>query len=836
MFQAFRQKLTKKAVLLPVVMVGLVVFACSAMALIGYLNGQDGLRQATSSELRTLASSRAQLLKTRLSSAAAELDSIASGTAVESIIAEIAPLLAAITADIPKVREYFQTPTTPEERAALTGDGISTMYTYRHASVHAGLYTSWKNGGYGDIYVIDAAGVLVYSVTKSADFLVSAEEQRAKNSTLYKLFGQLKDSPAGTVVVSDFANYAYNDDKPAVFIAQPVYSSQRGTSAYVGMVAIRLDAAYFDGVLGSVSGLGETGQTFLVNAAGTVMTNMPHSSIPTALKTQVDYAPATTAFETGDVSIGNGVNHEGTEMVVAAAPVSLSNMEWVVVAERSVFESMAPVRKMATGLFWGSLAVLGVCAIIAIFFARMITKPITRLTETMRALADGDLDVEVRGAEGTDELGDMARAVEIFRENGIKVTSMTEEEAIASERRREERAQMMQTLQRSFGDVVDAAIAGDFSMRVDAQFADEELNGLANGVNMLVETVDSGLSQTGVVLAALADTDLTLRVEGEYKGAFAQLQANANAVADRLVDVIGQLRETSRSVKTATSEILSGANDLSERTTKQAATIEETSAAMEQLASTVLQNTQKAQDASKSAEAVSHTAEDGSRVMAEANGAMERITSSSSKISNIIGMIDDIAFQTNLLALNASVEAARAGEAGKGFAVVAVEVRRLAQSAAEASSDVKKLIEQSALEVGQGSKLVSEAASKLESMLEAARVSNALMEGIAQESRDQAASIEEVSAAVRQLDEMTQHNAALVEETNAAIEQTEAQASELDRIVDIFRIDGKSGSAQAQPRETGAGGIRALQQKVATAARGYLQSGNAAVKEDWSEF
>jgi methyl-accepting chemotaxis protein len=175
--------------------------------------------------------------------------------------------------------------------------------------------------------------------------------------------------------------------------------------------------------------------------------------------------------------------------------------------------------------------------------------------------------------------------------------------------------------------------------------------------------------------------------------------------------------------------------------------------------------------------------------MNETTAAMERITASSAKISNIIGLIDDIAFQTNLLALNASVEAARAGEAGKGFAVVAVEVRRLAQSAAQASSDVKGLIEQSGSEVQTGSRLVAEAVAKLGAILEAARSSSQLMEAIARESGEQASAIEQVGASVRTLDEMTQHNAALVEQTNAAIEQTEAQAAELDGIVAGFRID-----------------------------------------------
>ena len=210
---------------------------------------------------------------------------------------------------------------------------------------------------------------------------------------------------------------------------------------------------------------------------------------------------------------------------------------------------------------------------------------------------------------------------------------------------------------------------------------------------------------------------------------------------------------------------------------------------MDQLAATVTDNARKAEDATVKADGVTRTAEEGGVVMAKANAAMESITQSSSKISNIIGMIDDIAFQTNLLALNASVEAARAGEAGAGFAVVAVEVRRLAQSSAQASSQIKALIQQSAAEVSNGSKLVAEASNKLAAMLAMVKDSNAALSGIARASREQASSIDEVNMAVRQLDEMTQHNAALVEETNAAIEQTEGQASELDGVVAVFTVE-----------------------------------------------
>ena len=297
------------------------------------------------------------------------------------------------------------------------------------------------------------------------------------------------------------------------------------------------------------------------------------------------------------------------------------------------------------------------------------------------------------------------------------------------------------------------------------------------------------VAAVGAGLKRLAAGDLTATIERPFPEEFEELRLSLNGTVERFADVVGQLRLTTRSLRTASGELLSGANDLSERTTRQAATIEETSAAMEQLATTVAGNAGMAEDAARKAETVAKTATESGDVMSQATGAMERITQSSARISNIIGMIDDIAFQTNLLALNASVEAARAGDAGKGFAVVAVEVRRLAQSAAQASSEVKALVEQSDGEVRDGANLVSAAGDRLAAMLVAVRENSELVHAIARASRDQASSIEEVNQSVRMLDQMTQHNASLVEETNAVIEQTEGQTQALDRIVDVFKLE-----------------------------------------------
>ncbi|WP_449394067.1 methyl-accepting chemotaxis protein [Devosia riboflavina] len=288
-------------------------------------------------------------------------------------------------------------------------------------------------------------------------------------------------------------------------------------------------------------------------------------------------------------------------------------------------------------------------------------------------------------------------------------------------------------------------------------------------------------------LARMSNGDLGGRIDTSFTGQYEQLRQAFNQSLSQLQTIVGGLRNASGSLKTATAEILAGANDLSQRTTRQAATIEETSAAVEQLAGTVAENAKRAAAASEKAKSLADDATKGGVVMGEATGAMAAIEASSGKISNIIGLIDDIAFQTNLLALNASVEAARAGDAGKGFAVVAVEVRRLAQSAAQASADVKALIETSAGEVRTGAQFVEQAARKLDDIRRGAEDSFGLIGDMAKASREQSSALNEVATAVRQMDEMTQHNAALVEETNAAIEQTEAQAAKLDGIVDVFR-------------------------------------------------
>ncbi len=355
------------------------------------------------------------------------------------------------------------------------------------------------------------------------------------------------------------------------------------------------------------------------------------------------------------------------------------------------------------------------------------------------------------------------------------------------------------TMEKEIDDMVQAASAGDFTKQIAIEDKTGFFKNLSAGLNQFSGTVEVALNDILRMFGAMAKGDLSERITREYDGSFAQLKADANDTADKLTEIIGKIRSSSGAILSAANEIAQGNADLSQRTEEQASSLEETASSMEEMTSTVKQSSDNAQRANDLSQQAQVKAREGGDVVSRAVTAMEEINASSKKISDIIGVIDEIAFQTNLLALNAAVEAARAGEQGRGFAVVAGEVRNLAQRSAGAAKEIKDLIRDSVAKVQDGRELVNASGETLEEIVAAVENVSLMMREIAEASQEQTSGIEQVNTAISQMDEMTQQNAALVEEASAAGAALADQANSMNSVVEFFTVGGATASAAAAP-------------------------------------
>jgi methyl-accepting chemotaxis protein len=342
--------------------------------------------------------------------------------------------------------------------------------------------------------------------------------------------------------------------------------------------------------------------------------------------------------------------------------------------------------------------------------------------------------------------------------------------------------------EREIAAIVAAAAAGDFKKRVSESDKSGFLQQMAQGLNAVLSVSEEALAEIARILKALAQGDLTQKIETGFKGVFAELAMSSNSTISRLQEIILQINEAAESINTAAREIAMGNNDLSQRTEEQASSLEETASSMEQLSTTVRHNAGNAIQANALATEASEAAGRGGEVMGQVVTTMGRITESNREIADITTLIDGIAFQTNLLALNAAVEAARAGEQGKGFAVVASEVRTLAQRAADAARDIKAVIAASVGKVDEGAKLVQSAGAAMGEIVDQVKRVSAIVGEIAAASKEQSRGIEQVNQAVTSIDQITQQNAALVEEATAAAKSMEDQSDTLVQAVAVFKL------------------------------------------------
>jgi len=412
------------------------------------------------------------------------------------------------------------------------------------------------------------------------------------------------------------------------------------------------------------------------------------------------------------------------------------------------------VKQEASGISLSAALVGGAFGLIAAFMLVTALKgPIRRLVRAMRDVASGDLDVDVTDAARADEIGEMARALDVFKMNAIDKIRLEGESA-------QEREMAAKAREQSDEEKAQAEAQLQFAVR-----------------------------SLGAALRDLSQGNLVSTIDTPFAGELDSLRIDFNESIEKMRDTLSHIRDNAGSISSNSDQMRAAADDLARRTEQQAASLEETAAAVDQISATVRTASGRAADTDKLAGATADDARASGDVVARAVDAMSRIEDASGKINQIIGVIDEIAFQTNLLALNAGVEAARAGEAGRGFAVVAQEVRELAGRSATAAKEIKELIAHSGEEVRSGVSLVGETGEAITRIIARIEEISEHVGAMATASQEQAAGLAEVNTAVNQMDQMTQQNAAMVEETNASSHTLAQEASALTALVAKFRLD-----------------------------------------------
>ena len=439
------------------------------------------------------------------------------------------------------------------------------------------------------------------------------------------------------------------------------------------------------------------------------------------------------------------------------------------------------------------------------FILTKVSGPLQAMTAVMRRLAQGDHSITVPAVGQKDELGEMAAAVAVFRDAAIdKIKSDAE--------------------------VVEAKSRADWERQSASEAA------IAQQQTLVVQSF-------GVGLEKLAEGDLTYRVNEDLPPEYEKLRADFNAAMQTLQEAMSLVTTNVSAIHSGAGEISQAADDLSRRTEQQAASLEETAAALDEITTTVNKTAQGARQASDVVLAARGDAETSGVVVRDAVTAMSAIEKSAQQISQIIGVIDEIAFQTNLLALNAGVEAARAGDAGRGFAVVASEVRALAQRSADAAKEIKALISTSSVQVGSGVNLVGQTGEALQRIVGRVTEIDSLVSEIAASAQEQAVGLAQVNTAVNQMDQVTQQNAAMVEESTAASHALAQEAQVLAQSVSRFYLGEPAASARAAParaapaRPAQRSGHRPVAEMRTVGRGGAALKPRAAVHEDgWEEF
>jgi len=766
---------------LPVLIVGFCIAAAALLQTFAYLEFRKFALNAAEVEFSAAARLRHDELHAWLDRIEQNTLTIAASPSTADAIVRLGTAFSGIpTSATAELQDAYITrnPFPEGERQKLVEVEGSFSYFRQHSVFHPYLDTVRERNKFYDIFLFDLQGNAIYTAFKERDFATNFLSGENATTALGRLLTVAKAGKPGEIFISDFEPYAPNNGIPAGFVATQVTTPD---GKLVGYLAFQLALSDLTAAVVDADGLGVTGDAYLM---GSDLKTRSASRFEGrfGILQELPSSPQIDAIRTGtegmlrDVVLQSG-NRGMAETLLIEAP----GVTWGLIVERDLAEVMVPANSFLINMLIIAAASTVIVLGLGILIARSVTRPIFRVGQSIKAVADGDLDRPVSETERRDEVGQIACALDGLREKLMA--------ADLSERERE---------------------------RLQAEQA------------RVVEALSVGLQN-------LSAGNLTQPITEPFAGDYEMLRADFNRTLEQLNQTISQVVESSHSIRARSTEISRASEDLSHRTENQAATLEETAAALDELTASVKSAADGARQVETIVRQARKEAEDSGAVVQGAVAAMTEIKKSSEHISQIIGVIDDIAFQTNLLALNAGVEAARAGDAGRGFAVVASEVRALAQRSSAAAKEIKTLIGASTQHVGRGVDQVDRAGEALASIVDRVAHISTLVSDIAAGSGEQATGLAEINIGVTQLDQVTQQNAAMVEESTAASHSLHQEATGLADLVGRFATSSQAGRVVEMPRAEPAAMPRArAATQAATPPRREAKA--AAGRGVWQEF